>query len=400
MITKVMPIEELVQIFTEELLNHTNKVTKVSDESIVNGVSFGCAKVGQKAMKEIALVESHILPESAFGSNLDKIAIRLGISPRFDELGSSTYLRLVGSPGTVYTNTTHFFKSSSGITFELTNSVTLPADGFTYALVRSIETGSKSNVDPLSINIVSPLPIGHKYLINEARPVGGRDLESDELFLRRIKEGPNLLAKNTLSYLDQVCNKVDSNILKTLYQGSDSNGKNLISVVTQNGVALSNNELSTLLTKISPFLSLTDLQPYDENYVGVTLENSTWFPVDISMRLELDPTFNPDEVRKEIQIRILKYLDFRTWSNEDKVEWDKILLLVTTTKGVKYVADEFFFPQVDLEVPKNTLPRLRGFLMLDLDGNILQNISGTLNPVFYPTNPDFSFQATVLSSIV
>lgn len=399
MITKVTPIEELKQIFVEELFGHTSKVTKVSDESILNGVAFGCAKVGQKAMKDIAIVESHILPESAFGPHLDVIAERLGISPRFTELGSSVYLRLVGTPGTTYVPATHIFTSTSGITFKLVNTVVLPIHGFTYALVNSVETGEKSNVDPLTISTVAPIPAGHKYLINESRPIGGRDNESDEIFLRRIKEGPNILAKHTLSYLDQVLNKINDNVLKTFYQGVTPLGKNLIAVVTQNGAQLTVPELTALTVDSKPYFSMVDLQPYNDIYSGVEFTNMTWFPIDISMRVELDFAVNPDDVRKEIQIRISKYLDFRTWNPLDKVEWDTLLLLVKTTKGVKYVADQYFFPLVDLNVPKNTLPRLRGFMMMDLNGTVISNVSGTLNPVFYPSTPDFSFQATVLTTI-
>jgi len=38
-------------------------------------------------------------------------------------------------------------------------------------------------------------------------------------------------------------------------------------------------------------------------------------------------------------------------------------------------------------------------LMLDTTGNILENISGTLNPVYYPNQPDFSYQNTILTVI-
>lgn len=399
MITKISPIEELKQIFIEEILNHQDKVTKISNESTLNAIAFGIGKVGQKAMKEIALVESQILPESAFGSGLDNVATRLGISPRYSELGSSCYIRLVGDVGTTYSASQNIFQSTSGITFKLTSNITIGVHGFIYALVRSVETGLKSNADPLTINSLTPIPVGHKYVINEFKAIGGRDLESDELFLRRIQEGPNILAQKTLSYIEQVFNKIDSNILNVYFQGSDSSGKNILSIVTQNGATLTNLELQSLLEKAKGYFSLTDYKPYNENYNTITLQNMDWTNVDLSTRLILDPSFNPDDVRKSIQIRISKYLDFRTWGADDKVEWDKLLLIVSTTKGVKYVADQFFSPRIDILVGKNTLPRLRGFLMLDLDGNILSNIAGTLNPIYYPTNPDFSFQSTVLSDL-
>jgi hypothetical protein len=50
-------------------------------------------------------------------------------------------------------------------------------------------------------------------------------------------------------------------------------------------------------------------------------------------------------------------------------------------------------------VDNNKLPRFRSFLMLDLDGNILSNVTGSLNPVYYPADPDSSYQQTILASI-
>ena len=44
MITQIIPTQELKQIFLEVLLNKTDKVTDVSEESVLNGIAFGCAK--------------------------------------------------------------------------------------------------------------------------------------------------------------------------------------------------------------------------------------------------------------------------------------------------------------------------------------------------------------------
>ena len=69
MITKITTIEEFEQLFVETLLNNTNEVTKVTKHSTLSGISYGVAKVAQKVLKEIALVETHLFPENAYGSH-------------------------------------------------------------------------------------------------------------------------------------------------------------------------------------------------------------------------------------------------------------------------------------------------------------------------------------------
>ncbi len=69
------------------------------------------------------------------------------------------------------------------------------------------------------------------------------------------------------------------------------------------------------------------------------------------------------------------------------------------TDGMKYVPDNSFFPAVDILTDVNSVPRLRGFLLLNLDGSVVNNQQNSLNPIFYPAVADFSYQQTVLRSI-
>ena len=73
--------------------------------------------------------------------------------------------------------------------------------------------------------------------------------------------------------------------------------------------------------------------------------------------------------------------------------------IVKNTKGVKYVPDEFFYPRVDQITNPNKLPRLRGFAMLNLQGGLVNTIQNTLNPIYYPSNVDFSYLQTILRTI-
>lgn len=398
MIIKPTTIEELKEIWIEMFLNNTDEVTKISPLSSLNAISYGNAKIGQKLAKELALIETNIFPDQAYGQYLDKIALDRGVSSRFGESGSFTYLRIVGEVDTFYASDSVVFTGSHGIEFQLVEDFSIPDEGFGYAKVRSLTQGEKTNVEALSINKVNPKPIGHLYVINEYKANGGRNSESDDDFRNRIKENANVFARGTISMLEQIFNKINNDVLKCYYGGINSDGQTVVKILTQNGIDLSESELNEILLKGKDFLSLTDLKPDNVNGYGVKLENVEWFPVDISTRLILEESVNANDVRKEIQLRLGKYFDYRTFDKQ-KVEWDDLLGIVKNTPGVKYVLDNFFSPGVDLSIPKEQLPRIRGFLMLNPDGSLITSGTNTLNPFFYPDNSDFSYQQTVFKNL-
>ena len=399
MFSKPLSIIELKQLFLEGLLNITSKVSKINDDGVLSGTGFGIAKVAQKAMKEIALVEANIFVDSAYGSNLDLIAARLGIAVRFGASVSSTYLRLVGTPGTLYQAGINICTGNHGINFEFTDNIVIGPHGFTYGKVRATITGSNTNVDALSINKISPVPTGHSYLINEVQADGGMDLESDDLFRQRIKTSINLAATDTISKLEQIFMKINSNILRVFYQGVDENGKNILSLTTSNGIDLTSNELLDLENKVAQYLSIGDLSPYGYNSIGITLRMSYWTYIDIDFRCQLSTGVLGDDVRKDIQVRMSKYLDWTKWNPNQNIAWDILLGIVRNTAGIINVSDTTFYPNVDISVDRTTLPRLRSFIMRDLDGNIITDVSGNLSPVFYPNVKNISFQRTILATI-
>lgn len=193
--TKLTTIEELKEAFVEMLINHTDKITKVSPLSGLNAISYGVAKIGQKTLKEVALVETSLFPEFAVGKQLDDIAARTSLAPRFGESGSSVYVRLVGNPGTLYNKDLHTVKGVDGVDFSFESNVTIGNEGFVYAKLRSNTLGQNTNVEALSLTRVSPVPTGHSYIINEYNATGGRDIEDDDSLRNRIFEGPNILAR-------------------------------------------------------------------------------------------------------------------------------------------------------------------------------------------------------------
>lgn len=400
MFTKLYTIEELKEMWTEVLLNHTSKVTKITDGSVLNGTAFGNAKIGQKAIKEVAITEAHLFPNVAKGEYLDNYARLNGFGKRFGSRQSSTYIRVVAEPGTTYIPGVNVFTSTTGILFDVERVYTVGDFGYGYVKVRSQTTGSNTSVDALTINSVTNPPSGHLYCINEYEAQYGADIEDDETFSKRLREGIDTLSSGTLSMLEQIFMKINENVLKVFYNGRDASSKTIIGILTVNGIDLNNSEINDILLRAEKFLSTSEMRSIDgSGTINVILRNVEWQPIDISFRTELEASYNASLVRKEIQIRLSKYLDYRFWKTGQRVEWDTLLEIVKNTEGVKYVNDTYFYPHADIAIDVRKLPRIRGFQMLDSAGNIVQDFQGNLNPIYYPNEVDFALQAAVLQNI-
>lgn len=394
MITKTSAtITNLKNLFIEMFLDKTAKVSNVADGSVVNATAFGVAKVAQKAMKDIAIKEAQIFPDTATGAYLDKAAALYGVSPRKGALGSSTYIRVSADPGTVY-GTDVTFVNKNGIRFQVDEALTVGESGYGYVKVRSVNAGYSTNVPPNSITNVNPQPQGHIECTNEYYAIGGRDSEDDETFRIRIKNNLNVLSKNTIEYWTQVLNGVDDRVLKVMTAGLDEQGVYNLYIVSQNGIFFTEDELGTLLEKVQGYFGLSELN-IEGKVVGIAIKNIDWFYVGsergLDFRVQLQPDYDVATVRQNIQINLTKYLDFRFWTPGNIVEWDDLLDIVKKTDGVKYVPDEYFFPYYDQQVPANQLPRIRGFVMRDQDGNVLYDSDSNLSPLFYPAESEDLF---------
>ncbi|MBS0031613.1 baseplate J/gp47 family protein [Chitinophaga sp. 22321] len=384
-------------LFLETLLNTTDKVTKIADNSVLSGIATGIAKIAGKGEKDIMLALSQLFPDSAYSTQLDQVAANFGVAPRMGKLGSSTYVRVMATPGTAYYAAIHFPISTAGIRFEFEENFTVGTMGFVYAKVRSIDKGAAANVDPLTITRISPAPAGHINIINEVRADFGRDTESDEFLRIRIKNGANILARGTLAMLEQVFIAINPKILKVFHYGSSSAGKVVIGIVTQDGSLLTTTELDNLMRNSALYFSLTEYRPFGSAFYGIELKNVDYAPIDVSFRADLDNAADPDAIRKDIQIAVSKYLDFRFFDTAKmSVDWDNLLEIVKNTKGVKYVPDQYFYPRTDIAIDNFSLPRLRGFLMLNLDGKIISNFTGSLSPLYYPNVIDHAYMSTIL----
>lgn len=393
MITRPTTIEELKDMFSEMFLANTSLITKITAGSAMNATAYGVAKLSQKILKDVGILESQLFPDSAYGTYLDDLSLREGVPARFGALEGTTYIRLVAPAGTFYDKTIVQFTGKHGVIYELDDNVTVSALGFDYGKVRATTTGETTNVEPLSINRIINPPVGHQYVINEYRAQNGQDTENDELFRKRIKEGANILSTGTLAKYEQVFIKLNPRVLNIYFGGINLSGQYIIYMSSVNGVDFSAGEFLTMLTNANDFFSMT------EQVAGIELRNINWYPVDISMRLELDGTVAADDVRIAMQIAMQKYLDWRFWEFGQKVEWDDLLEISKQTLGVRRVLDNYFVPHVDLLPATFELPRVRSFTIYDTAGAILSNVAGTLNPAYFPNQPQFVLQQTLFSQI-
>lgn len=419
MITQITPIDELRQIWIEIFLNKTDKISDVSAESVLNAIAYADSKMAQKIMVNQAVIEGHIFPDTAAGEYLDALAQLRGVAPRFKAAPSTTYVRVIGDPGTFY-EAGSVFVSNTGLTFTSMEDVTIGAKDssgqvvdnsrIAYIQVRCTKDGANTNIPPLSITRVTPTPTGHQSCTNEYQATGGRDEEDDETFRIRIKESINQLATGTLSQLEQVLMKINPRVLRVLKGGlgvSDTTGSAAesrinLTVVSVNGQDFTQSEFDEMYSKAEEFLCLTDLLRVSisgARYPAINLRNVNWLYVNIDFRVDIDPAYNVDTVRTQIQLQLNKLFDYRFWNPGDKVEWDDMLYAVKNVEGVRYVPDTHFNPNYDINVPEYSLPRVRSFIMRDLDGNVIVDNNGVLSEVFYPNVEDSNYQATVLMTI-
>jgi hypothetical protein len=144
---------------------------------------------------------------------------------------------------------------------------------------------------------------------------------------------------------------------------------------------------------------MNEYKPNGLNNYGIKLKNVTYFPIDVSFRVDIDGSFDVDDVRKNIQIQMNKVYDYRYWEDGDGIDWIDLINSVKSINGVNRVLDNHFFPNKYTEIPRGQLPRIRGFMMMNMKGEMIKDLQGNLNPVYYPTKNDFDYQSTVLKSI-
>lgn len=400
-------VEAITKLFFA--IQTSNKVSKISPDSVLNSYFYSIAKTGQRVNKDVLVSAMKLFPDAAFGDQLDGIAERRGLPDRFAATQASTYVFVRGDSGTSYVKATHFLVSDDGQQYEFDQDFTMPAIGYTYQKIRSLQVGSNQDVDPFKITKLSPAPVGHGAVYNEYIVEGGSDNEGDTDFRNRIKIGVNELATDTLSKYEQILREINNRVLN-VYKGGfdDSTGKYIIYVSTINGVDFTSgvgSELEELENGLLSYLSFVDQE------VGVDIRNITYTTVDVSLRVDLN-TSESDEARIDMQKNMQKKYDWRYWEFTDTISWLEMFLIAKQSKYVNNILEKYFIITVTVDgsptdynlvtdnivIPEFTLPRFRSFRMYDLDGTIISDTQGVLNPAYFPTELDRIYQETVLVS--
>jgi hypothetical protein len=359
-------------------------------------MAYGISNLIQRSLKDTALMEARFFPEYAYGDELEEVAKAYGIPARYGETGSSAYLRVSGEPGTFYDRTRLYFEAS-GVRFNLSESFSIGYQGYEYVIVNSNATGESMNVEANMITKCVNPPTGHKNCVNEFKAMGGRNEESDVLLKKRISQCFNIHATDTLSRLEQILISINQNVLGLKKLGRTSKGLIKIGVHSQNGGLFSPEELDEFKTQSKRFLCLTDVGlDFPSN---VIFENGLWEWVDFDFRIQLSQETNQDELRKEIQMQFSTFFDWTKWSNSDTVRWNDLFFIVKNKDGVQYLPDQFFFPKKDIIIRYPYLPRIRGFVMRDLDGQIIQDRSEILKPLYYQNYIDTDFLSASVSNL-
>lgn len=395
----VMSIAELKELQAKILFSSTDKVNKITPGSVTNGFIHANAKTAQKILKDIALAQSHFYPSETYGQYLDNIALHHGVGGRLGALPSFVCVRLIAEPNTFYPKNDTKISGVSGVEFVLKQDVTVDQVGYNYGYFESVGVGGLTNVESLTLNKLTPQPQGHKFAINEYQATGGRDIEGDDEFRYRIQNSFNIASTGTLSKLEQVFRLSNSNVLRLFNYGSNQNGKIKIGVLSQNGSYFTEQEFNNMLSGYRSFLSMSEINTEFNTEVAVQLVNVLWQPVDISFRCQIETGADLQAIRTEAQFRASKYLDFRFWKPTQKVEWDDLLGLMKKIPKILYIPDTTFVPNVDVGVQYGKLPRIRGFQIRDLEGNILTDSNNILQPIFFPKETDFYYNKLILRNL-
>jgi len=380
LITEVITTDKLKSIISEIFFNTTNKVSKITDNSIINAHFYAISRLAQKALSNIAIHESRIFTDTASGQYLDDSATLFGAGERLGASKSSTFIKVYADPGTRYIQGVHQFRSISGISFDITETKTVNDNGYGYIPVISTTSGANTQVDANTITRISPKPVGHISCSNEYMAVGGSDVESDEDFRIRIKSSFNVLSSNTLGRLLSVLRLINNNIVRVFRLGY-IDSKYTYGVVTRDGGGLSSSQLSELAQRSKEYLSSTDVSASGE-LIGLSFVNIDWDPITIDFRAEIPNSYNFDDIRREIQINLTKYFDYRYWEFGKIISRAELIYIISSIEGVEYIPDEHFIPGSDRTSEFGTLPRIFSFIMRDLNGNILYTATSQLD-IYY-----------------
>ena len=384
--TRLFTQEELNNAFSKVFLGVTDKVTKVSANSVLSGLTNAFSSLVQKSLKENALVESYLDPDQATGERLDQVALQRGLGGRQAvPLGSSVYLRLEADAGTQYT-TDHSFTGSHGVVFRLQENYTMNNRRFAYRLATTESTGEGTNVQPFTILQLQEMLEGHVSVVNDVRAFGGRDAENDDQLRWRIRNYGNIAAISSIMKLSIFANSINNNVFRLFHLRNSVRGV-VLGVITHSGVPLSDEDLTSLREQLIEFSAINDST--------LELENTQPTALFISARVALSIEMNYEALLNRLQINFEDlfrgYLYSGVGQNIDPTTLQNILYRET---AITSVSSTGFQPSNSFFVPVGIPLRLAGMELRSLEGDILTSTSQMTEEYTTYYNQERSFVLT------
>lgn len=399
MITKPLTIERLKRIATETFYNKNNKVTKAGKGSVIDAILYVCAKLAQKIMANIATLEVFLFPEFATGKNLDDVGALRGVGFRSGSSSSYVWVTIVAKYSSDYPfesgvidgvviDSSFVFHDSNGNDFIYPDGTITILDGsYDMIKLKSVNEGSKSNVNAYSINYVRQDTANGNTtkknilsITNETPAFGGMDSQSDDLFRSRIKKS---LGSFSLSTIEKVYNylwSVDDSVVKVNYQREIEG--DVIYVASESASSFDEPTLEKFRFVAQKFTPFGGQVPKFKNYYRQTFQ--------IYIRLKKNEDYESGFVFNELSKNIADSIEWEKDSFK-KIEWDNLLQATKDTIGVDYVDDKYFLLapyggqpidlsnyelfRKDIEMEENIIPHIVNISVKDLNGNDIKDIS-------------------------
>lgn len=302
------------------------------------------AAVVKSELIQFHLVNTLMLmfPEWAFGEWLDLHGKAVGIVRR--EAGfAAGNLTIEGTPGTKIIKGSVFATASvenrASIEFKAIASCTIPESGIGTVSVQAVEGGTESNVNPLTITLMSkPIP-GIARVYNADDITGGTQEEDDESLRRRIAEvnstGSYSFVGNDADYIRWA--KEVTGVGTVLIESEwDGPGTVKVIVLDANGRPANESIIKAVYEYIvSPDDRLNRRAPIG---AGVTVIAPETKPLSYYCRITLDPQYSADYIRSQYEEALNDY--YSGVKKDGFIRYSNTLALLALMPGVIDV-DEF-----------------------------------------------------------
>lgn len=180
-------LKELSDQIQTDIASHIGISLPLKKASILSALSYALAGSIHLLYGNLEYTLTQLLPDTAKGTNLDRLALHLGLGRRRQKTKAEGLIRVNGKQGSVIPKG-HIFTHESGNTYITVESETISESGFARLKVISNQPGLKVNLKSQSVLSMSTAikDIEPKALVLNAGIIGGFDDETDEELRQRL----------------------------------------------------------------------------------------------------------------------------------------------------------------------------------------------------------------------